>query len=353
MKNFIKNISAKGTAKNAVLAMLLMIGLPAFAQDGSGVSDTTLLYILVSMIVIQLLLVFVVAGVIKTIVGSPQIFKRIMPSADKAAAVLGALLLVSTGAFAQDGGADKFVLDAELELLLICVNAFLLVIIVALLYNVKTLLKIAKGPEEAVAEEEQEDVFASLGLTDAVPIENESEILMDHSYDGIHELDNNLPPWWKYGFYITVVLMVGYMWYYLISVDHHVGHNEFVAEMAQAAEEAAMRKANVDENSVELLTAAADLTAGKKIFTQNCVVCHGANGEGGVGPNLTDEYWIHGGGIKNVFRTVKVGVPEKGMTPWGNTLSPTDMQKVSSYVLSLQGTTPPNGKEPQGEVWSE
>lgn len=352
MKNFINYISAKVSLKQGLLASLIIMGLPVFAQDGNAVSDTTLLYLLIGMGLIQILLIIVIAGVIKTMAGSPQIFKRILPSADKAAIALGLMLLSSVGVMAQDGGMKPYVMDAELEMLLITVNAFLLLIIVFLLWNVQTLLKVAKGPEELV-EEAQEDVFQSLGLTDAVAIEDEHEILMDHSYDGIHELDNNLPPWWKYGFYITVVLMVGYMWYYLISVDHHVGHNEFVAEMQLAAEEAANRKANVDENSVELLTAASDLDAGKKIFVQNCVVCHGANGEGGVGPNLTDEFWIHGGGIKNVFRTVKVGVPEKGMTPWGNTLSPTDMQKVSSYVLSLQGSNPANGKEPQGEKWTE
>lgn len=352
MKNLYNNIFAKGAFKNGLMASLLMLGLPAFAQDGNAVSDTTLLYLLIGMVVVQILLVIVIAGVIKTMAGSPQIFKRILPSADKSAMALMAILLTGFGAFAQDGGMSPFVMDAELELLLISINAFLLIIIVALLWNVKALLNVAKGPE-AVEEEVPEDMFKSLGLTDAVAIEDENEILMDHAYDGIHELDNNLPPWWKYGFYLTAAWAVVYMWYFLVSVDHHVGQNEFAAEMQIAAEEAANRKANVDESTVEYLTSSSDLAAGKKIFTQNCVVCHGANGEGGVGPNLTDEAWIHGGGIKNVFRTVKVGVPEKGMTAWGNTLSPTDMQKVSSYVLSLQGTNPPNAKAPEGEKWTE
>jgi cytochrome c oxidase cbb3-type subunit 3 len=85
----------------------------------------------------------------------------------------------------------------------------------------------------------------------------------------------------------------------------------------------------------------------------NCAACHGQKGEGVVGPNLTDAYWIHGGGIKNVFKTIKYGVPAKGMIAWETQLSPSQIQKVASYVLTLQGTNPPNGKAPEGEIWKD
>jgi cytochrome c oxidase cbb3-type subunit 3 len=191
-----------------------------------------------------------------------------------------------------------------------------------------------------------------MGLVDAVPLEKENEILLDHDYDGIHELDNNLPPWWLWGFYITIFFAVVYVWYYLSPENSQVGDNEFVAEMQMAAAEAEKRGASVDESSVQLLTSESDLAAGKEIFQTNCAVCHLATGGGQVGPNLTDEFWIHGGGIKNVFRTIKVGVPEKGMISWESQLSPTDMQKVASFVLSLQGTNPEGGKAPEGEKWT-
>jgi cytochrome c oxidase cbb3-type subunit 3 len=234
---------------------------------------------------------------------------------------------------------------------LISINAFLLVVILILLTNIRKIMNALKyaGEEEVVA---QKDMFFSFGLTDAVPIERESEILLDHDYDGIHELDNNLPPWWLFGFYITIVAMFGYMYYYLFYVDSHVGHNEFVAEMQVALKEAEARGNSIDESTVELLTAVSDIAEGKKMYDNNCVACHLASAGGSVGPNLTDEFWKHGGGIKNVFRTIKVGVPEKGMISWESQLSPKDIQKVASYILSLKGTSPSDGKEPDGDKWT-
>ena len=108
----------------------------------------------------------------------------------------------------------------------------------------------------------------------------------------------------------------------------------------------------VDFNTVELLTEASDLSAGKKIFETNCVACHMADGGGGIGPNLTDEHWILGGGIKNVFKTVSDGGRDgKGMISWRQQLKPAEMAQVSSYLLTFQGTTPANPKAAEGEVW--
>ena len=107
----------------------------------------------------------------------------------------------------------------------------------------------------------------------------------------------------------------------------------------------------VDENNVTLLSAAGDMDAGKTIFNTQCAACHGLLGEGGIGPNMTDKYWIHGGSIKDVFSTIKYGVIEKGMIPWKDQLRAKEMQQVSSYILSLQGTNPPNPKAPQGELY--
>src|SRR6478735_8271351 len=105
----------------------------------------------------------------------------------------------------------------------------------------------------------------------------------------------------------------------------------------------------VDENSVKLLTAKDKLQSGEAIYQKNCVACHGKLGEGGVGPNLTDAYWLHGGDIQSVFKTIKYGVPSKGMIPWQTQLSPAQIQEVASYINTFKGTNPPNGKAPQGE----
>ncbi|MGB0391544.1 MAG: cbb3-type cytochrome c oxidase N-terminal domain-containing protein [Salibacteraceae bacterium] len=342
------NNKSKFRHKGAALLMMCLSSLSVFASDGSGVSDTSLTWILLGMIVAQIAILYVISGVFKSLTGNSGIWKKLIAKSNPTI-ITGIFVLMSTGAFAQDAG-SSFVLDSSLESLLIAVNAFLLVVIVVLLVNVKKITNALKGGEEDLVAED--DMFSSLGLTDAVPIEREEEILLDHDYDGIHELDNNLPPWWLYGFYFTVISMTGYMYYYLFQVDSHVGHNEYVAEMQLAAEEAELRGASVDENSVTLLTSAADIAAGKKIYDNNCIACHLASGGGSVGPNLTDEYWKHGGSVKDVFRTIKVGVPEKGMISWESQLSPTDIQKVTSFVLSLQGTNPADGKAPEGDKYT-
>lgn len=193
-------------------------------------------------------------------------------------------------------------------------------------------------------------------FTKAVPLDKEADLLLDHDYDGIKELDNALPPWWKYGFYITIVVAV----FYLLKFEvWHTGMNpteEYNTEMTTAKIETeaylASAKENVDENSVTELDVAG-IAAGKAIFAKTCVPCHLAEGQGLVGPNLTDEYWIHGGGIKDIFKTIKYGYPDKGMQSWQSTYSPVQMQQLASYIRSLKGTNPPNPKAPQGDLYKE
>ena len=188
----------------------------------------------------------------------------------------------------------------------------------------------------------------------SVEIEKEAEIMLDHNYDGIKELDNDLPPWWKYGFYLTIAVAVVYLFNYHVIRSGDLQGAEFDKEMAKAKLEVAeyMKTAanNVDETNVKILTELSDIEAGKNVYTANCAACHGKIGEGGVGPNMTDNYWIHGGDIVSVFKSVKYGWPDKGMKAWKEDLSPMQMAQVSSYVNSLIGSNPPNGKAPQGEL---
>ena len=193
-------------------------------------------------------------------------------------------------------------------------------------------------------------------FTKAVPLDQEADLLLDHDYDGIKELDNALPPWWKYGFYITILVAV----FYLLKFEvWHTGMNpteEYNAEMTEAKVQTdaylASAKENVDENSVIQLDAAG-AAAGKTLFAKTCVPCHLAEGQGLVGPNLTDEYWIHGGGIKDIFKTIKYGYPDKGMQSWQTTYSPVQMQQLATYIKTLRGTNPPNPKAPQGDLYKE
>ncbi|MHA6278703.1 cbb3-type cytochrome c oxidase N-terminal domain-containing protein [Salinimicrobium sp. CAU 1759] len=189
------------------------------------------------------------------------------------------------------------------------------------------------------------------------PISEEGELELDHNYDGIKELDNKLPPWWLYSFYISIIFAAGYLAYYhILGGESQVA--EFEQEMlaAQIALEEYKKTAPdlVDADNVELLTDPGDLEEGAAIYQVNCMACHSADGGGGIGPNLTDEHWILGGGIKNVFQTISEGGRAgKGMIAWKSTLKPAEIEKVSSYILSLQGRTPANPKEAEGEIWTE
>lgn len=192
-------------------------------------------------------------------------------------------------------------------------------------------------------------------LTKAASLEQEADVLLDHDYDGIKELDNALPPWWKWGFYITVIVAVIYMFRFHVFKTGPTPEQEYQKEMlaANARLEKFKKESKdaINETNVTLADATG-IAAGKKIFSGTCFPCHGANGEGNaVGPNLTDKYWLHGGSLAAVFKTITYGVPDKGMQAWGKTFSPTDIRNLASYVLSLQGTNPPNAKAPQGTLY--
>lgn len=184
-------------------------------------------------------------------------------------------------------------------------------------------------------------------------IEGLDSNVTDHEYDGIIELDNALPPWWLYMFYGTIIFAIIYVILFF-GMGKFKQQDELKAEYAVAAEkiEAYQKEhgAAVDENSVVLVTDADKLADGKAIYEKNCVACHAVNGGGGVGPNFTDDYWIHGNSINEVFKVVKYGVPEKGMIPWEAQLNPEQMQNVASYILNeFTGKNVEGGKEPQGE----
>ena len=247
-----------------------------------------------------------------------------------------------------------------LFLLLILLILIAIEIIVSALENIM----LHKLDDEAkaifLAEKEKSFKFTWLketyqNLLGQTPIEDEAEIILDHNYDGIKELDNNLPPWWIYGFYASIVFAAVYLLrYHVFSGPTQIDELETELADARIAIEAYKKTAKnlVDINTVTELTEAADLSAGKTIFESNCVACHMADGGGGIGPNLTDPNWILGGDIKSVFKTVSEGGRSgKGMIAWKQQLKPLEIAQVSSYVLTFEGTTPANPKAPEGDVW--
>lgn len=193
----------------------------------------------------------------------------------------------------------------------------------------------------------------------SVPLEQEKNIELDHNYDGIKELDNHLPPWWKWLFYGTIGWSAVYLFVFHISSSLPLSTDEYQLEVAMAEEQArklkaAQPQAEIDENSLAFTPDSATfISNGKAVFmSNNCGSCHRNDGGGNtIGPNLTDPYWLHGGHIKNVFSTIRNGVVEKGMPAWGKSLSPQQVRDVTFFVLSLQGTNPSNAKVPQGEIY--
>ncbi|MFN3918199.1 MAG: cbb3-type cytochrome c oxidase N-terminal domain-containing protein [Flavobacteriales bacterium] len=215
---------------------------------------------------------------------------------------------------------------------------------------VRNLLDEIKTEEELalVAQLSKKSSMAYI-LTKQVEIEEEHTIMMDHEYDGIRELDNDLPPWWKWGFYATILWSVVYLFHYHIIGTGDLQAIEYEKSIAKAEMEisAYLKKAalNVDEKTATVLTDSKDLAKGAAIYKQYCVSCHGQQGEGDIGPNLTDDYWIYGNDIKEVFYTIKHGA-KNGMKSWKDELNPLEMQQLASFILHLE---PVEGKGPEGE----
>lgn len=191
-------------------------------------------------------------------------------------------------------------------------------------------------------------------FTKAVPFDKEADILLDHDYDGIKELDNSLPPWWKYGFYITI----GIAFIYLLNF-HVLGiglnpTQEYNAEMEHARIKKEIYEANnkdrIDENNVPMADADG-IKAGQRLFEANCVACHLKDGGGNVGPNLTDDYWLHKGSLNDIYATIKLGYPDKGMQSWSSQFTPKEISFLTGYIKTLKGTKPAAPKAQQGEFY--
>lgn len=176
--------------------------------------------------------------------------------------------------------------------------------------------------------------------------------LLDHSYDGIQEYDNPMPRWWVWVFWATIVFVP---LYYILPSPFGEGEGkiaQYEADVAkhQASQPVQQAPAVTDDALRRLVADRAALEDGKTVFAANCAACHRADAGGMIGPNLTDDAWIHGGAPTQVHHTISVGVLEKGMPPWERILKPEQLNHVTAYVLSLRGSNPPNPKAPEGSV---
>jgi cytochrome c oxidase cbb3-type subunit 3 len=361
------------------LVVVISIGFSsndAFAAGPPKASELSnpLAQVLLVIIVGLLLAIGLLANVI---LGAAQVYlqrykderKKTSSNAGKFLTV-ALLCLTSSALFAADApGATAAVVEETaiggLSLtsfyVLVSVIFLELLILWVLLANLKKLLAkeaaVALGSEDVTEAKSSSFMLWWDNFNSFKPIQEEASIDLGHDYDGIRELDNRLPPWWIYGFYLTIIFAGLYLYRYHVAKSAPLSKEELSIALEQAAadkEEYLKKSANkVDENTVVYLTSPADHDAGKAIFSTICAACHLADGGGAVGPNLTDNYWIHGGGIKDIFKTIKYGWPEKGMKSWKDDYSPTQIAQLASYVKSLGGTKPAKAKEPQGTIYEE
>ncbi len=269
------------------------------------------------------------------------------------------LLLTASGSFAQSKSGDTGMM------LIVGIVAIMAVfVLLVAIYTLQVLKKLeTKQKEAGVASSSKDSLWNAFlkVVNNRADEDKEAGILLDHNYDGIRELDNHLPPWWKWLFYVTIIWGVVYV------IGHHytdwfpLQEKEYEIEMASALAESNKREVankeagGFDESTLVYDNDDAIIATGSKIYTRKaCNSCHGAVGEGNtIGPNLTDNYWLHGGSIKDVFTTIKKGVPDKGMISWESQLSPSEIRDVATYVLSLQGSNPPNAKAAQGKLYGD
>ena len=248
-----------------------------------------------------------------------------------------------------------FGMPVDVFYLLLSVILIEVIIVFTLLRSLRRFFK--EDVQEVVGEKKAGRSWFYRKMVAAVPIEEEESIMTDHVYDGIRELDNGMPPWLQYMFLATFAFAVIYLFNYQVFKSSPLQLEEYKKELADAEiqmQDYRSKSANnIDETNAVLLTDASSLKEGLNVFKTSCTACHGQLGEGGVGPNFTDDYWIHGGDVKDLFKTIKYGVVEKGMKSWQAEISPSQMQQVASYIKSLRGTNPPNQKEKQGDLYIE
>lgn len=348
--------------KNILLTVAVLASLGSYAQDINqskplSISTNTML----------LIIAFVLLGVILMLAAvvskAIDLFKDKLKEKSKSITTILVVLLTTFAAQAQDAGTvaaeasqnSSAMGNNALSLLLITIIIVEIAIIAYLIKQISFLTGIDALQKEAVSEGKATTLWDK--INSFKPLSQEKDIDLGHSFDGIRELDNIAPPWFTIGFAFTILFAIVYMYRYHISESAPLQIQEYENSLLQAkAEKEAFEKLSppktVDENNLVML-GDAEIAKGKELFIKNCGTCHANDGGGGAGPNLTDNYWIHGGSLKDIFVTIRDGYPDKAMPTWSGLLSPQQIEQLSSFVKSLKGTSPASPKEKQGELFNE
>jgi cytochrome c oxidase cbb3-type subunit 3 len=356
--------SADGTAVGAADPNANITFVPDYNEN------LTLFYWLFGSIVVLLIAIIILSTSITTLVKSDYFKKKLAEKTKEKGessnpvtsilAIIGAFgaMAVETNShaltFMAAGKAEKgtpWLIVENMDLyFMVVINVILLGVLFYLRRMFSDFMQMAR-PKAAEVLPETAIKKINVILTDAVAIEEEHTILMQHEYDGIRELDNNLPPWWVWGFFATIIFAVVYVFNYHIFQTSDLQTKEYDKELAQAKVDIKKYQTehamNVDETTATLLTDAGAISTGKTLFESNCVACHNPKAEGNIGPNLTDEYWIYGPDVKDLFKTIKLGTPN-GMPEHASKLNPIQIQQVASFILSLPNTP---GKAPDGKLF--
>jgi len=348
----------------ACIAPLLAQADAAPVKASSFHVQPNLLYAMLALAIVQVIFIVSIAGIMRTMGGTGAWIKKTL---DKRGGTLGAILLMGLAADANAQayqGSSNTMSYTTTFWWLLAINILLFIILIVQMGLLRSLTRVVVGADEkSVSAAPSGPTWAERvleKLTRQKSLADEKEIELHHDYDGIRELDNVLPPWWLWLFYGSI------LWGVIYLVNVHVIKiwpdtvNEYNQEMSQAKLDVdaylATQTNTVDEKTVTFTDDPAVIGSGRELFTTYCVACHGPDGSGSetsVGPNLTDAYWLHGGGIKNVFKTIKFGVPEKGMIAWKAQLQPAEIRALASYILTLEGSGSATQKAPQGELWQE
>lgn len=362
----------------AIFNFLLLASNNAFALSfeqtaTAGSPNDTMRYVLIGL---SILLLFVIIGLgvsIKVALAIKMKKIKLQKAKDIVTILMltfATLFLNANTSFAQDakekvsvenaepaGFWSTFIASTPNDTLLLMLFILLQLVVIFVLVNVQ--VKLLKENNIANATEKVNPLSWSNFLHKIGANNTEEEVKaldLNHDYDGIRELDNNIPKWWKLAFLGTIVIGIIYIFRMFVTgtLPDQITELENAQMLAAKEMEAYLKNAanNVDENSVVMLDGAG-IAQGEALYAKNCVACHGAAGEGSVGPNLTDDAWLHKGSIKDVFYSIKYGWPEKGMKSWENDFSPNEIAQLASYVKSLHGTNPPNSKAAEGEIFKD
>ncbi|HQV78090.1 MAG TPA: c-type cytochrome [Chitinophagales bacterium] len=355
--NFLSVLILLFISSSSIIAQEAVATATSIAKnDTSSISlsvNTVLCIIACVLLLIIIVLATTVSSAIDLFKANKKTFKNI--------SVFIGLLMVSALTFAQEPAAAESVKSVATEASAsvkstIYFYAFILIILIEIaiiLYFIK-MLKFLTGIDQLKKSNDIKELTLWEKFNQLKSIEEEGEIDLGHDYDGIRELDNITPPWFTIAFALSIV--AAGIYYYRFEIGHTAltQEQEFEIEMREAKilQDSLLKLEGnqVDENNVAMLDAAG-IASGMKLYNTNCGACHGDKGQGGVGPNLTDAYWLHGGSISHVFKSIKYGIVDKGMKSWKEDFSPTQIAQLASFIESIQGTNPPGAKEKQGDLY--